>query len=352
MQTTEIESVLPIIRAEMGKLKIPRTTDKVYNDECIFSFDSPFSENGLYVNLVTYRGYGKDYVCHDIRSNNGRLYLLQKWTQVKKQKSEEESAAPSKLAIGIAGGFVAESEYDIFKEQFLVVVKDGALVQFSLTDPKLPEFVVNVARGVADHTGMRVSMQTSTWDADNEKFPSKYATDLVQLNPTGKVIPQDPSQWKDEATGTTENLWLNLSTGYIGGGRKNWDGSGGSGSAVEHYNATGKQYPLAVKLGTITPHGADVWSYAPDEDAMVTDPLLAQHLSFWGIDIMRLEKTDKTLSEMEVDLNMTYDWARIMEGGQQLVPLSGPGFVGLRNIGSSCYLNSVMQCFFAIPEVH
>ena len=27
----------------------------------------------------------------------------------------------------------------------------------------------------------------------------------------------------------------------------------------------GKRYPLAVKLGTITPHGADVYSYAPDE---------------------------------------------------------------------------------------
>lgn len=29
------------------------------------------------------------------------------------------------------------------------------------------------------------------------------------------------------------------------------------------------RYPLAVKLGTITPHGADVYSYAPDEDNMV-----------------------------------------------------------------------------------
>lgn len=29
------------------------------------------------------------------------------------------------------------------------------------------------------------------------------------------------------------------------------------------------RYPLAVKLGTITPHGADVYSYAPEEDNMV-----------------------------------------------------------------------------------
>lgn len=43
-----------------------------------------------------------------------------------------------------------------------------------------------------------------------------------------------------------------------------------------------------VKLGTITPHGADVYSYAPDEDDMVTDPLLAQHLEHWGINMMRV----------------------------------------------------------------
>ena len=55
---------------------------------------------------------------------------------------------------------------------------------------------------------------------------------------------------------------------------QNWDGSGGNGAAVRHFEATGKKYPLAVKLGTITPHGADVFSYA--EDDMVTDPKLVR----------------------------------------------------------------------------
>ena len=40
---------------------------------------------------------------------------------------------------------------------------------------------------------------------------------------------------------------------------QNWDGSGGTGSALRHFQATGSKYPLAVKLGTITPHGADVY---------------------------------------------------------------------------------------------
>ncbi len=56
---------------------------------------------------------------------------------------------------------------------------------------------------------------------------------------------------------------------FIRSGRRNWDGSGGTGAALCHYEQTGAKYPLAVKLGTITPHGADVYSYASDEDCMV-----------------------------------------------------------------------------------
>ena len=67
-----------------------------------------------------------------------------------------------------------------------------------------------------------------------------------------------------------------------------WGGTGGSGAALGHFEATGQQFPLAVKLGTITPHGADVYSYAADEDDMVHDPLLAQHLAHWGINILQV----------------------------------------------------------------
>ena len=69
---------------------------------------------------------------------------------------------------------------------------------------------------------------------------------------------------------------------------QNWDGTGGNGSAMRHFEATGGKYPLVVKLGTITPAGADVFSYAPDEGDMVTDPHLARHLAHWGIDMARV----------------------------------------------------------------
>ena len=52
-----------------------------------------------------------------------------------------------------------------------------------------------------------------------EAAVSKYADGLPQLPTNGKTIPSDPSQWRCDESGVTENLWLNLSTGFIGSGR-------------------------------------------------------------------------------------------------------------------------------------
>lgn len=51
-----------------------------------------------------------------------------------------------------------------------------------------------------------------------------------------------------------ENLWLNLTDGSVLCGKWFFDGSGGNGHALEHYKET--NFPLAVKLNTITPDGA------------------------------------------------------------------------------------------------
>lgn len=51
-----------------------------------------------------------------------------------------------------------------------------------------------------------------------------------------------------------ENIWMNLTDGKVLCGRRYFDGSGGNNHALLHFQQTG--YPLAVKLGTITPDGA------------------------------------------------------------------------------------------------
>lgn len=375
--TSNVPELLPFIRTQFSKLKVVSPSDKVYKDECklfltynfsfillsfiyqliiyhiftihayigVYSFDSPFSKTGLYVNITSLQGFGVSTVLSDV-AKGGRLYLHEKWTKVPKPQPEGPIDAPKALAI------IEDDKFDIIKEHSLMVFTGAGEEAHAVVLPngELPEFVCNVLQSIIDHDGMKAKMTSGSWDPNDIRLESKYARNLVLLN-NGIKISQDPKTWKCEESGDTQNLWLNLSTGYIGGGRKNWDGSGGSGAALKHFEATGSMYPLCVKLGTITANGADVWSYAPDEDCLVTDPLLAEHLSHWGIDIMKLEKTDKSMLEMEGDLNYSYDWSKMMEGSETMQSLNGPGYIGLQNIGSSCYLASVMQTVLSIPEV-
>nr|CAD7416400.1 unnamed protein product [Timema poppensis] len=188
-------------------------------------------------------------------------------------------------------------------------------------------------------------MQKKSMESAAEEWSERrHANNLVQLD-NGKRIP--PSGWKCERCDLTQNLWMNLTDGAVLCGRKFFDGTGGNEHAAEYYRNKG--YPLAVKLGTITKEGkADVYSY--DEDEMVDDPHLIQHLAHFGINMAQMEKTDKSMVELELDLNQKFgEWASLQEAGSQLKPAYGPGYTGLINLGNSCYLNSVMQVIFTLP---
>ncbi|KAG5860814.1 Ubiquitin carboxyl-terminal hydrolase 5, partial [Gonioctena quinquepunctata] len=69
------------------------------------------------------------------------------------------------------------------------------------------------------------------------------------------------------------------------------------------------------------------------------------------INIANMEKTEKSMVELELELNQkTNEWAALQESGGPLKPLFGPGYTGMTNMGNSCYLNSVIQMLFRIPD--
>jgi ubiquitin carboxyl-terminal hydrolase 5/13 len=67
---------------------------------------------------------------------------------------------------------------------------------------------------------------------------------------------------------------------------------------LDHYEETGKKYPLVVKLGTITADldTADCYSYAAEEDGRVRIPNLAELLEKRGIKVAAMYVRNKWLT--------------------------------------------------------
>ena len=143
------------------------------------------------------------------------------------------------------------------------------------------------------------------------------------------------------------NLWLCMNCGHLGCGRRYYDGSGGNNHGVDHAESTG--HAVALKLGTITPEGtASIHCYQCDDD--VIDPNLKEHLAIYGIDIASQKKTEKTMAELNLAANLNLTLSKVLEEGKTLVPVFGPDHTGMENLGNSCYMNSVVQVLFNLPE--
>ncbi|XP_044507437.1 ubiquitin carboxyl-terminal hydrolase 14-like [Mangifera indica] len=328
---------MDLLRSNLSRVRIPEPTNRIFKQECCISFDTPRSEGGLFIDMNTFLAYGKDCVSWNFKKTGNPVYLHIKQTR-KLVPEDRPSKKPTLLAIGIEGGFDnSEAEYE--ETHNIVILPDYVTLHFPSVE--LPEKVRLAVDAILMAEGAERKEQVAAWTAD-KKQTSACAMNLQQID-NGVIVP--PSGWKCAKCDKRDNLWLNLTDGMILCGRKNWDGTGGNNHAIEHYKETG--YPLAVKLGTITAdlEGADVYSY-PEDDS-VLDPLLAQHLAFFGIDFSSLKKTEMTTAERELDQNTNFDWNRIQESGQEVEPLFGPGYTGLVNLGNSCYLAATMQVVFS-----
>ncbi|XVF19003.1 hypothetical protein REPUB_Repub11eG0073400 [Reevesia pubescens] len=327
---------MELLRSNLSRVRIPEPTNRIYKQECCLSFDSPRSEGGLFIDMNTFLAFGKDYVVWNYEKTGNPVYLHIKQTK-KLVPEDRPSKKPTLLAIGIDGGFDNnEPEY----EETLNIVILPNYVTLPFPSVELPEKVRLAVDAILMAEGAERKEQVAAWTADKKQI-SAYAMDLRQIG--NVVVP--PSGWKCAKCDKTENLWLNLTDGMILCGRRNWDGTGGNNHAIDHYKETG--YPLAVKLGTITAdlEAADVYSY-PEDDSII-DPLLAQHLVYFGIDFSSLQKTEMTTAERELDQNTNFDWNRIQESGQDVEPIVGPGYTGLVNLGNSCYMAATMQVVFS-----
>jgi ubiquitin carboxyl-terminal hydrolase 5/13 len=306
---------MEVIQSLASRCRVATPSDTVLHSECAYTFYSPFSsDQGILVNMNTFIGTIPELAFNGSSSSDKDIFLRVVKTRVEKPPKEGDSAQPTKLAIGVEGGFSTdEDKYEVITKHSIVVMENNPSMTIVAEVPfdedaktTLPEWVVKSAESIIHHVGLAVQQDLTAWQDDEEIPVSKYYQDLPFVD-NGVTISPDPKSWKCEKSGATENLWLNLSDGFIGGGRKNWDGSGGSNGALDHFEETGEKYPLVVKLGTITTEGstvhADCFSYAKDENGPVKIPNLAELLAKRGVQVAGLQKTEKSTAELEVELN-------------------------------------------------
>ncbi|KAK3574764.1 hypothetical protein QTP86_017512 [Hemibagrus guttatus] len=329
----------------MPTIRVPRSGDRVYKSECAFSFESPESEGGLYVCMNTFLGFGREHVERHYRKTGQSVYMHLKRHVKEKATGAAGGAVPRRrngkifLDLELNRDFNGD-DYEYEDEAKLVIFPDHYEIPLPNIE-ELPALVTIACDAVLNAASAYKKQEQDSWE--EELQVSKHARSLRQQE-NGVRIP--PGGWKCAKCEMRENLWLNLTDGSVLCGKWFFDGSGGNGHALEHYKET--KFPLAVKLDTITPDGADVYSF--DEEEAVLDPHIAEHLTHFGIDMLKMQRTENGHhTDNHVQPRAT-EWEVIQESGLKLKAVYGSGYTGIRNLGNSCYLSTTMQVLFNIPE--
>lgn len=240
---------------ERFKCRVATPQDPVYNHECCYTFHTPYTSNkGIVVNLNTFIGTIESMAMIQQESNSVAIFLRIVKEYVAKDTTtngeHDDEMKPTKLAIGVEGGFMLEEDqYTTMTKYSVVVLQQGTaagpdpgaatggptpqvLVEVPYpieTDHPsvvllLPSIVQQSVNSIIHHVGAAIQTDVQAWNADAEEIPvSKYCEGLPYVD-NGIQIDPNPSSWSCQATNRQDdNLWLNLSDGYIGGGRKHWD---------------------------------------------------------------------------------------------------------------------------------
>ncbi|KAI5779231.1 hypothetical protein EDC01DRAFT_719033 [Geopyxis carbonaria] len=323
-----------VSQASVG-LKPPRSTQAVHREDCTQCFDSIDDPQGLSVCLSCFNGgcYGdRNHAELHYKISQHPLILNIRRTKKPRIERDEPPQKVSKLAIA------AETESDKYDTHTAVICYQCGGKEVERTTGNLPEIIDGIM------SAMTFSTQTEVQAWEQEITPCEHTLCLDQ-GPSKQLESQNLAHCA--SCDLKENLWLCLQCGNLGCGRAQFGGVGGHSHGLAHFEAS--HHPVSIKLGSITPEGtADIYCYTCNDER--SDPALGLHLSHWGINIAERQKTEKSLTEMQIEQNLRWEFSMTAEDGKELKPVFGKGLTGLKNLGNSCYLASILQCLYALPS--
>ncbi|KAF7724024.1 hypothetical protein EC973_001431 [Apophysomyces ossiformis] len=329
---------------QSANFSAPSAYAQVHKEECTQCFDSQVfntprrdGSEGIDVCLTCFNGGCLDpqrmHARNHFQLNGHPLVVnIRRIALDKNIRSRDDTPPPqkiSKLAI------VPENEET--KYEYATKVRCYACDGLETTKDSTPELNAAVEAVLASLSSAKQS-EVKAWE--EEITACEHTLCLVQ-DPPKKLEQQVLAHCAN--CDLKENLWLCLTCGNLGCGRRQYDGSGGNNHGLEHFEQTG--HGVSCKLGTITPEGtADIYCYICNDAKLDND--LATHLANWGIIVSQQMKTERSMTELQLEQNLKFDFSMTTEDGKQLEPKFGSGYTGLKNLGNSCYMASVIQSVF------
>lgn len=316
-------------------------SDKIYKDDCMFSFDTPENNaNGLDICMSCYQAFAraphKNYTAEHYQDKRHSLYV----NITKRLKSEEERKRildneDSTRQTKIPRLEVTDHEQDEFYNVFnsIYVAPLDTLVPLD----ECPEPASLLAQQILTSNSASTNDEIKTWE--QQVFPCAHSSTIEQTSATA-----DLSHCASCDLG--ENLWVCLTCAAVGCGREQFGSSlKGNSHALVHFEQTG--HAVAVKLGSLAADedSCDCYCYSCNDEVKV--PQLGAKLLQIGIDLNSAVKTEKSLIELNLETNKNWQFNLDGTNGDKLEPVFGPGLTGLANLGNSCYLSSVVQALFS-----